>query len=287
MNSKKIIVVLGPTASGKTKFAIELAKKNNTSIVNADSRQVYKELKIGTAAPTLEEQAGIKHYCLGHVSIHDDYNAGLFEKDALAALEEIFKTTDIAIVCGGTGLYINALLYGFDELPETDKKLRSEIIALYENQGIFALQEKLKKLDSDYFEKIDQKNPQRLMRAIEICLQSGKKHSELITKSKKIRDFKVEKIGLELDREELYKRINLRVDDMMQKGLLNEVQALKEYKNLLALKTVGYTELFDYIEGKWDLDTAIEKIKQHTRNYAKRQLTWFNKDQEIKWVKNN
>ena len=287
MNEKKIIVVLGPTASGKTKFAIELAKKNNTSIVNADSRQVYKELKIGTAAPTLDEQAGIKHYCLGHVSIHDDYNAGLFEKDALAALEEIFKTTDIAIVCGGTGLYINALLYGFDELPETDKKLRSEIITLYETQGIFALQEKLKKLDSDYFEKIDQKNPQRLMRAIEICLQSGKKHSELITKSKKIRDFEVEKIGLELDREELYKRINLRVDDMMQKGLLKEVQALNDYKNLLALKTVGYTELFDYIEGKWDLDTAIEKIKQHTRNYAKRQLTWFKKDQEINWLKNN
>lgn len=287
MNEKKIIVVLGPTASGKTKFAIELAKKNNTSIINADSRQVYKELKIGTAAPTLDEQSGIKHYCLGHVSIHDDYNAGLFEKDALAALEEIFKSNDIAIVCGGTGLYINALLYGFDELPETDKKLRSEIITLYETQGIFALQEKLKKLDSDYFEKIDQKNPQRLMRAIEICLQSGKKHSELITKSKKTRDFKVEKIGLELDREELYKRINLRVDDMMQKGLLNEVQALNEYKNLLALKTVGYTELFDYIEGKWDLDTATEKIKQHTRNYAKRQLTWFKKDQEINWVKNN
>lgn len=282
---KKVIVVLGPTASGKTKLAISLAKKHNTVIINADSRQVYRELKIGTARPDDKEQDGIQHFCLGHVSIHDNYNAGIFADEALQLLTELFKTKDVVVVCGGTGLYINALLNGFDALPETNQQLRQELISLYETKGLKAIQDKLSQIDPEYYAIIDQKNPQRLMRALEICLQTGKTHQELKTNSIKERNFSVEKIGIQMDREKLYERINQRVDIMIESGLVEEAQSLLPFQDLPALKTVGYTELFDYFSGIQTLESAIDKIKQHSRNYAKRQITWFKRDEEINWIK--
>lgn len=282
---KKVIVVLGPTASGKTAYAIQLAKQYHTAIINADSRQVYREMKTGTARPGEEELQGVKHYCLGHISIHDDYNAGIFEREALAALEEIFAEQDVAVVCGGTGLYINALLYGFDELPAADPKIREAINALYEEKGLAGLQQKLQSLDPEHYEIIDEHNPQRLMRAIEICVQSGKKHHELKKNQKKERGFEIEKTAIDMPREILYERINQRVDKMMAEGLEEEAKKLFPYADLPVLKTVGYSELFDYFRGISTKEEAIEKIKQHTRNYAKRQLTWFRRDDEIKWIK--
>ncbi|MFZ5551588.1 MAG: tRNA (adenosine(37)-N6)-dimethylallyltransferase MiaA, partial [Bacteroidota bacterium] len=285
LNPKTLIVICGPTAVGKTKAAIELAKQLDTAVVSADSRQVYREMKTGTARPDESELQGIKHYLLGHISIEEDYNAGKFEADALKALDEIFKKNDYAILCGGTGLYINAVLYGFDELPEKDEKLRAFIETEYEKNGLPWLQEKLKELDPIFYEKAELKNPQRMMRAVEVCMSSGKTHAELKSqeKIKKTRPFTVIKTGLNTDRDELYTRIHQRVDEMMEKGLLEEARSLHPKKHLNALQTVGYTELFDYFEGKTSLERAVELIKQNTRHYAKRQITWFKRDEEIRW----
>jgi len=287
LNNKALIVICGPTAVGKTAIAIELAKWLNTSVISADSRQVYKEMKIGTVRPDESELMGVKHYLLGHISIEEDYNAGKFETDALAAAEEIFKNSDYAILCGGTGLYINAMLYGFDELPEKDVKIREYVESEYEKNGLAWLQEKLKELDPVYYEKAELKNPQRMMRAVEVCLASGKTHAELKStdKIKKTRPFNVIKIGLNLEREELYNRINTRVDQMIVGGLFEEVQLLYPKKELNALQTVGYAELFNYLEGKTTLEQAVELIKQHTRQYAKRQLTWFKRDEDTMWFR--
>lgn len=242
-------------------------------------------MKIGTARPDESELQGVKHYLLGHISIEEDYNAGKFETEALKATEEIFETNDHAILCGGTGLYINALLYGFDELPEKDEKIRDYVESEYEKNGLTWLQEKLKELDPEFYEKAEIKNPQRMMRAVEVCLSSGKTHAELKTKEKikKERPFDVIKIGLHLDREELYQRINARVDQMIVNGLFQEAKSLHLQKELNALQTVGYSELFDFLEGKTSLEQSVELIKQHSRQYAKRQLTWFKRDEEIKW----
>lgn len=284
MGNKKLIVVVGATGSGKTAYAIELAKKKNTVIINADSRQVYREMLIGTARPPESEQQNIPHYLLGHVSIHDHYNAGRFAEEALQLLSTLFLKHDEIIVCGGTGLYLNALINGFDELPETDHELRAQVTLLYQQKGLVGLQEKLQKLDPVYFEKIDQQNPQRMMRAIELCLQTGKTHLELHNQQKHKREFTVEKIGLLWEREKLYERINQRVNQMISSGLESEAKELFPFRHLAPLKTVGYSEFFEYFEGQQDLATTLEKIKQHSRNYAKRQLTWFKRDEEIKWL---
>ncbi|MFN4235348.1 MAG: tRNA (adenosine(37)-N6)-dimethylallyltransferase MiaA [Bacteroidia bacterium] len=283
--NKYLIVVTGPTASGKTALSIALAKAFQTEVISADSRQFFKEMQVGTARPTAEELEGIKHHFLGHISIHDIYNAGIFEKDALEVLDTIFETKNVAIVCGGSGMYVNALCYGLDELPKQDKELRLKLEELLKQKGIEALQEKLKVLDSEYYKMVDLQNPHRLMRAIEVCINTGIPYSQLRKGEKKERNFKILKIGIDWPREKLYERINQRVDLMFEQGLVEEAKKLIPFKNINALQTVGYRELFDYFEGKCTLEEAKELIKQNTRRFAKRQLTWFRKDQEIKWFK--
>ena len=282
--NKHLVIVVGPTGVGKTAFSVSLAQHFNTSILSADSRQLYKELNIGTAKPTLEEMKGVKHFFIDSVSITDNYTTAHFENDALVCLDKLYEKSNIAILCGGTGLYVGALCNGLDELPERDEKIREELNLLYEIKGIEALQEKLKQLDDVQFSKMDSNNPQRLIRALEVCITTGNSYSEAMKGIKKQRNFTPIIIGLNIGRELLYHKINKRVDEMIEKGLVEEASTLFPQKSLNALQTIGYVELFDYFENKIDLPTAIEKIKQHSRNYAKRQLTWFRRYTEIKWV---
>jgi tRNA dimethylallyltransferase len=282
-----VIVVTGPTASGKTSLALTLAKKYNTSIVSVDSRQCYRELNIGVAKPTIEELDLVHHYFINSHSIHETVDAVVFEKYALEAIAKIFLKNNVAIVCGGTGLYLNVFCEGIDDIPKTPPELRAEIIASYKNSGIEFLQSALLENDPDFLNSSSEiNNPSRLMRALEVKLFTGKSILSFREGVKKQRNFDIIKLGIELPREILYHRINTRVDQMMEEGLLEEVKMLYAYKHLTALQTVGYTELFDFIESKADLNFAIEKIKQHTRNYAKRQITWFKKDIAIQWIKN-
>jgi len=280
---KTLIVILGPTASGKTSLSIKLAKHYHCPILSADSRQFYKEMNIGTAKPTADEMQDVPHYFINSLSITEDYNVGKFENDAITLLEELFKTNNQVIMAGGSGLYIDAVCKGFDELPEADDAIRKQINYLYESEGLSGLQNKLKELDMDYYSQVDINNKQRLSRAIEVCLSTGRPYSEFRKGKVNTRSFDIIKAGLDLEREELYTRINARVDEMMKNGLLEEVKSLSEHKHLNALQTVGYKELFDYIETKTTLEKAIDLIKQNTRRFAKRQLTWFRKDEEIKW----
>lgn len=283
--TKYLIIVTGPTASGKTALSIALAKAFHTEVISADSRQFFKEMQIGTARPTDKELEEVKHHFLGHISIHEYYNAGMFEKEALEVLETIFLKKQIAIVCGGSGMYVNALCYGLDDLPEQNEDIRNELEKIYKEKGIGSLQEKLKKIDPEYYTVVDLKNPHRLMRAIEVCLSTGIPYSQMRSGEKKTRDFEIIKISIDWPREKLYQRINQRVDLMFEQGLEQEAKNLYPYKNINALQTVGYRELFDYFEGKCTLEQAKEAIKQNTRRFAKRQLTWFRKDNEIKWFK--
>ncbi|HSH67276.1 MAG TPA: tRNA (adenosine(37)-N6)-dimethylallyltransferase MiaA [Bacteroidia bacterium] len=289
-----LIVIVGPTAIGKTSLSIELAKHFSCPIISADSRQFFKEMSIGTAKPTPEEMQGITHYFIDSHSITDTYNVGKFEEEALALLDQLFRIHETVIMVGGSGLYINAVCEGFDELPEADEITRKKINDLYNSQGIEGLQTMLKQLDPVYFNQVDQQNPQRLSRALEVCLLSGEPYSSLRKKNRKERQFNCIKIGINTSREILYQRINLRVDQMMQQGLLNEVKKLEPFKHLNALQTVGYKELFDSLselneqrehaaEYKKILERAVNNIKQNTRRFAKRQLTWFRRDEEIKW----
>lgn len=282
-NQKCVIVVCGPTASGKTALAIKLASFFNTEIVNSDSRQIYKELNIGVAKPDAEELATVKHHLISTNSITKLYGAGDFEKDALAIIHALHQKHKFVVVVGGTGMYLKALYQGLDDLPGADEKYRNELNEIYKNKGVNALQELLLAVDPLVLNTIDKQNPQRLMRALEIIKLSGKKYSELMLAKKAERSFVFIKIGVQLPREQLYKNINSRVDQMMQLGLLDEVTSLLSYKNFNALKTVGYTELFKYLNNEWSLNEAVNKIKQHTRNYAKRQITWFNADKDVKW----
>ncbi len=282
-HTKSLIVIAGPTAIGKTAQSIAIAKQLNCPVISADSRQFFKEMSIGTAKPSQEEMQGVPHYFIGSHSITEEYNVGKFETDVLALLEQLFKTNDRVILVGGSGLYIDAVCRGFDDLPEAEPEIRERINALYESKGIQGLQEFLKELDPIYYDQVDLNNRQRLSRALEVCITTGKPYSELRKGKKVKRNFNVVKIGLNIPREGLYARINKRVDDMMENGLLNEVQSLIPFKNLNALQTVGYKELFHYLEGGTDLATAVEAIKQNTRRFAKRQLTWFRKDEEMKW----
>ena len=283
-SKKKLIVLLGPTASGKTAIGIELAKWLGTEIISADSRQVYREMNIGTAKPSAEQLREVKHHLISHVSITEHYNAGQFEKDALAILNEIFKEKYHAVVVGGSGLYINVLCHGLDNLPESNPEIRQSLVKKLELQGIESLQEELGECDPVYCQTADIHNPSRLMRALEVFRITGKPYSSFRKGSKAERDFEIIKIGLLLPREDLVERINRRTDAMMEHGFLEEVKSLVSYRENNALNTVGYKELFDFLDGKYSMEEAIEKIKVNTRRYAKRQMTWFRKDKEIIWI---
>jgi tRNA dimethylallyltransferase len=278
-----LVIVSGPTAIGKTAMAIKVAGALNAEIISADSRQFYKELKIGVAAPSKEELQTIKHHFIGHLSIHDYYNVSSYEKDVLSFLSPYFKNNEYAVMVGGSGLYIDAVCYGIDEFPEADEKLRGQLNEKYEKGGIHAISEMLRELDPVYYKTVDLQNPKRILRALEVCLATGKPFSEQRKNKATERDFHIIKIGLNRPRNELVDRIHKRVDKMLEMGLLDEVRSLYPYKNLNALNAVGYKEIFNYLDGEWPLDLAIEKIKTNTRRYAKRQITWFNREIEMKW----
>jgi len=273
----RLLVIVGPTASGKTKLAIELATHFRTEILSADSRQVYKELNIGTAKPDKAERQGIPHHFIDHVSIHDSYNAGIYGREANEVLENLFKNNPVAVMAGGTGLFVKAALDGLDDLPQADEELRQQLQKQLESKGIIVLADQLKILDPVYAASADLSNPQRLIRALEVCLISGKPFSSFAQNKKAERPYDIVYIGLDLPRPLLYQRINERVDKMMEQGFLDEAKTLLSYKDINALQTVGYKELFAHLEGKYSLEKAIDLIKQHTRNYAKRQMTWFRK----------
>lgn len=285
MQKPLLVVVLGPTGVGKTAVAIALAQKFQTSILSADSRQFYKEIPIGTAQPSQAELDSVKHFFIADNSIANPIDAGTYGREARNILEAEFKKNSIVIMAGGSGLYIDAVINGFDALPDADVAIREELQNAFEEKGIETLQEELQKLDPEFYEEIDKNNPSRLIRAIEVCRLSGKKYSELRVGKSETLPFHVLKIGLDLPREELYARINKRVDEMMTNGLEAEARAVFEHRKLNALQTVGYKELFDFFDGNVTKERAVELIKQHSRNYAKRQLTWWRRDGEINWFK--
>ncbi len=273
---KHLIIVAGPTAVGKTALAVELAKHFACPVISADSRQFFREMSIGTAKPTPQEMQGVPHEFVDHISIHESYNAGQYERDAIARIETLFRSHNQLILVGGSGLYINAILHGVDEFEEIPAAIREQLQAGYSEQGIGYLQNLLKTHDPAYYTQVDLNNPQRLMRALEVCLHNGRPYSSFRTKEKKERPFQAIPLLINTEREVLYDRINRRVDAMMAHGLLDEVKALYPYRQLNSLNTVGYKELFDFLDGKLPLEEAVAMIKQNTRRYAKRQLTWFN-----------
>lgn len=280
---KTLIVILGPTGIGKTDLSIGIAQKFNTEIISSDSRQVYKELKIGTAVPTKDQLSKVKHHFIGNKSIYDYYNASMFELEVLDAMKELFKKTNQVVMTGGSGMYINAVCDGIDELPTIDLKLRNDLIKKYEEEGIESLRLQLKILDPISYERIDLKNPKRILKALEVSIQTGKPYSSFLTELKKERDFNILKIGLQREREELYERINIRVDQMVGEGLIEEAKIYYKDRQLNSLNTVGYKELFECFEGKITQEKAIELIKRNSRHYAKRQISWFSRDKEIVW----
>lgn len=283
--NKYLISISGPTAIGKTGLSVFLAKSISTEIISCDSRQFFKEMKIGTAVPTAEEMEDIPHHFIGHLSIFDDYSVGDFEKDAISKIDELFKKYDRLIMVGGSGLYEKAVTDGLDEFPEIDKKYREQLNLEFSESGIEKLQNELKSADPEYYKTADIQNPVRMIRALEIFRATGQKFSSFRIGQKTVRDFKLIKIGLELPREELYERINKRVDLMMEAGLLEEAKQLYPNRNLNSLQTVGYKELFDYFDRKSDLETAVSEIKKNSRRYSKRQLTWYRKDDRIVWFR--
>lgn len=273
---KNLIIIAGPTAVGKTALAIELAQHYGCPVISADSRQFYKEMSIGTAKPTVAEMQDVAHYFIDHISIQDSYNVGQYERDAINLIDTLFKEHEQLIVVGGSGLYINAIMNGVDEFEEIPTHIREGLIKDFEEKGIVYLQEQLKHRDEAYYGQVDLNNPQRLIRALEVCIHTNKSFSQFRTNIKKERSFDIFPILINTNREALYAKINHRVDVMMQQGLMNEVKALYLFKQLNALNTVGYKELFDVIDEKASLEDAVNLIKQNTRRYAKRQLTWFN-----------
>lgn len=284
MHQHTIIIISGPTAVGKTAVAIKLAQLLQTDIISADSRQCFKELNIGAAKPSSEELNAVHHYFINSHGIGEEVNAGIFEKYGLHAAEQIFEKHDVAVMVGGTGLYIKAFTEGMDEMPLIDRAVRQKIIDSYEQNGLEYLQKEVAENDPGFWAIAEKENPQRLMRALEVVLSSGKSVTSFRSGKKESRPFNIIKIGLELPREELYDRINKRVDMMVEHGLADEVSQLLPHKNINALQTVGYREFFDFFDGKASLQQAIANIKTNTRRYAKRQLTWFKKDEEITWV---
>ena len=287
MMNKTLIIILGPTAIGKTSLAIQVAKEKKTEIISCDSRQFYKEMSIGTAVPTNKELKEVKHHFIQHISLKDSYNVGRFEIDALDKLNEIFKKNQYAVMAGGSGMYINAICNGIDAIPKVPISVREKIINRYKSKGIEWLQEQVKKINSENFNNIDNKNPQRLIRILEVYNHTGKEIHSFYNQNKKKREFNIIKIGLKIDREKLYEKINTRVNYMIDCGLVNEVKDLKEYQTQNAMQTVGYREIISYLNKEISLDESIANIKQNTRRLAKRQITWFKKDGDIKWFEKN
>ncbi len=283
MQNKTLIILLGPTGIGKTELSLKIAEQLQTEIISCDSRQFFKELKIGTAAPTEEQLNRIPHHLAGMLSITDYYSAGRFETDALRKLDELFQTHDFVVMTGGSMLYIDAVCKGIDDIPDIDKDLREELLNRYGQEGIENIRAELKILDPEYLEIVDQKNHKRIIHALEVCLMSGKPYSSFRKERAKNRPFQILKIGLNMPREELYARINQRVDAMFEAGLLEEAKCFYPYRTLNSLNTVGYKEIFEYFDGNWTLDFARSMIQQNSRRYAKKQLSWFNRDKDIHW----
>jgi len=286
-NTKKIILIVGPTAIGKTELSIKLANALNTEIISCDSRQFYKELKIGSAPPSPKELAAAKHHFIQHLSVTEDYNAGEFEINAISKIKELHKTKDTIIVVGGSGLYVDSICKGFDKMPDIPDQIRIKLNSKLIEKGLTWLQKEVKETDPNFYATCDQKNPQRLLRALEVFIATGKPFSSYKSAKPKHRPFEIIKIGLTTEREILYKRINTRVDKMLENGLLEEVEALIPFQQKNALQTVGYKEIFAFYNNACTLEKAVENIKQNTRRFAKRQLTWFRKDKNTTWFEPN
>ena len=280
---RTLIVLIGPTGVGKTELSLSIAESFHTSIISADSRQLYADLKIGTAAPTPDQLARVPHHFVGTLQLTDYYSAAQYESEVMAKLEELFKENDVVVLTGGSMMYVDAICKGIDDIPTVDKETRELMLQRYEEEGLEQLCKELKLLDPEYYNIVDLKNPKRVIHALEICYMTGKTYTSFRTRCTKERPFRIIKIGLTREREELYDRINRRVDIMMLDGLLEEARNVYAYKHLNSLNTVGYKEMFKYLDGEWTLDFAIEKIKQNSRIYSRKQMTWFKRDTEIAW----
>lgn len=285
--SKTLVLILGPTGVGKTELSLRVAEHYGCPILNCDSRQVFKSIPIGTAAPTEAEQAWVKHYFIATRALEEDYNAGQYERDALRVLEDLFRTHEVVVMTGGSMLYADAVCYGLDELPAVPAAIRRSVQESYEKHGLTWLQAEVQRLDPNYWEEVDQQNPARLAHCVELSLTTGKPYSSLRTNTRVQRPFRIVKVALERPREELYDRINRRVLQMIEEGLVEEARSVYPKRDLNSLQTVGYRELFACFDGEYDLNRAIELIQQNTRHYAKRQMTWFRRDQDIHWLKAN
>ena len=281
---KTLVVITGPTAVGKTQLCLDLAQRLGTPIINADSRQIYRDLKIGTAAPTEEQLRQVHHYFVGTLSLDEYYSASMYEQQTIALLEKLFQENDYALMTGGSMMYIDAVCHGIDDIPTVDEQTRETLKRRLQEEGLESLCEELRRLDPEHYEVVDLQNPRRVVHALEICLMTGNTYTSYRKAERKERPFKIIKIGLTRPREELYQRINSRVDQMMEQGLLEEAQQLYPLRHLNALNTVGYKELFNYMDGIWTLDEAVERIKGNTRRYARKQLTWFKKDSDVIWA---
>ena len=281
--TKILIIISGPTAVGKTAVAIAVARHFGSEIISADSRQIYREMSIGTAVPSPEEMKAVRHHFIQNKSVYDYYNAFMYETEVIKLLEDLFRRMNSVIMAGGSGLYINAVCHGIDDIPTVEPAVRQEMKELYAWEGIEGLRSLLKKVDPEYYKKADLRNPKRLLKALEITVQAGRPYSSFLTQTRKQRPFRILKAGLDLPREELYDRINRRVDRMIETGLMEEARRLYPHRDTNALNTVGYKELFDYFDKKISLDEAITRIKANTRKYARKQLTWFRKDPDIRW----
>lgn len=284
MNSKPtLIVLIGPTGIGKTDLSLNIAEHYNTEIISADSRQIYADLKIGTAAPTPEQLARVKHHFVGTLQLTDYYSAAQYEAEVMKKLDELFKRHSVIVLTGGSMMYVDAVCKGIDDIPTVDEETRKTLMQHYENVGLERLCAELKILDPEYYDIVDKKNPKRVIHALEICYMTGQTYTSFRTSQTKERPFNIIKVGLRREREELYARINKRVDIMMEDGLLEEAKSVYQYKNLNSLNTVGYKEMFKYLDGEWELPFAIEKIKQNSRIYSRKQVTWFKRDTDITW----
>lgn len=283
MHKPTLLVIIGPTGIGKTDLSLDLAEKYHTCIISADSRQLYADLKIGTASPTSEQLARVTHYFVGTLKLTDYYSAAQYEAEAIKKLEELFQKHSIVVLTGGSMMYVDAVCKGIDDIPTVDKETRQYLMERYEKEGLEPLCAELKLRDPEYYSIADIRNSKRVIHALEICYMTGKTYTSFRTRTKKERPFHIIKIGLQRDREELYKRINQRVDLMIEEGLLEEARKVYPYRNLNSLNTVGYKELFKYFDGEWDLPYAIEKIKQNSRIYSRKQVTWFKRDADITW----
>ena len=285
--SKALVLILGPTGVGKTELSLRVAEHYGCPILNCDSRQVFKSIPVGTAAPTEAEQARVKHYFIATRALEEDYNAGQYERDALRVLEDLFRTHEVVVMTGGSMLYADAVCYGLDELPAVPAAIRRSVQESYEKHGLTWLRAEVQRLDPNYWEEVDQQNPARLAHCVELSLTTGKPYSSLRTNTRVQRPFRIVKVALERPREELYDRINRRVLQMIEEGLVEEARSVYPKRHLNSLQTVGYRELFACFDGEYDLNRAIELIQQNTRHYAKRQMTWFRRDQDIHWLKAN